>query len=143
MPRSSVGCTRGEPVKPLAWGMVSPAIKLCVVTLLFVAAPATGEAEPCRNKSFEGASYIVCSFDPTKDNLRLFWLHDGSKPYRTFAALAADLEANGKSLQFAINGGMYQDDFRPVGLHIENGRELVPANTASRSGSPSSDTEFL
>jgi uncharacterized protein YigE (DUF2233 family) len=51
--------------------MAFPAIRLCVVTLLFVAAPATAEAEPCRSASFEGASYVVCSFDPTKDDLRL------------------------------------------------------------------------
>jgi uncharacterized protein YigE (DUF2233 family) len=122
--------------------MTSRAITIGVTTLLWVAAPTTATADPCRSESFKGASYIVCSFDPTKDNLRLFWLRDGSKPYRTFAALAADLEARGESLQFAINGGMYQDDFRPVGLYIENGRELVPANTASRSGSPSQIPNF-
>ena len=122
--------------------MTAPAIKLYVVTLLFVAGPATAGAEPCRSKSFEGASYVVCSFDPTKDNLRLFWLRNGGQPYRTFEALAADLEAEGKSLQFAINGGMYQDDFRPVGLHVENGRELTPANLSSRRGSPSQIPNF-
>ena len=41
-----------------------------------------------------------------------------------------------------MNGGMYQGDFRPVGLYIENGRELTPANTVTRAGAPS-DTEFL
>jgi uncharacterized protein YigE (DUF2233 family) len=122
--------------------MTSRAITICVTTLLWVAAPTTATADPCRSESFKGTSYIVCSFDPRKDNLRLFWLRDGSKPYRTFAALAADLEARGESLQFAINGGIYQDDFRPVGLYIENGRELVPANTASRSGSPSQIPNF-
>jgi uncharacterized protein YigE (DUF2233 family) len=25
----------------------------------------------------------------------------------------------GESLKFAMNGGMYQDDLRPVGLYIE------------------------
>jgi uncharacterized protein YigE (DUF2233 family) len=122
--------------------MTSPAIKLCLVTLLSAAATATAEAEPCRSESFEGTSYVVCSFDPTKDNLRLFWLRTDGKPYRTFSALAADLETKGKSLRFAINGGMYRDDFRPVGLHIENERELTPVNTASRSGSPSQIPNF-
>jgi uncharacterized protein YigE (DUF2233 family) len=119
--------------------MTSPGITICVATLLWVAAPVTATAEPCRN--FEGASYIVCSFDPTKDKLRPFWLRDDSKPYRTFAALAADLEAKGEAL-FATNGGMYQADFRPVGLYIENGRELIPANKASRSGSPGQIPNF-
>jgi uncharacterized protein YigE (DUF2233 family) len=122
--------------------MASRAICICVTALLGVAASTTATAKPCRSESFEGASYIVCSFDPTKDNLRLFWLRDGGKPYRTFAALAADLEAKGESLQFAINGGMYQTDFRPVGLYIENGHVLIPANTISRSGSPSQIPNF-
>jgi uncharacterized protein YigE (DUF2233 family) len=122
--------------------MTSRAITICVTMLLLVAASATATAEPCRSQSFKGASYIVCSFDPTKDKLRLFWLSDDSKPYRTFAALAADLEAKGKSLRFATNGGMYQADFRPVGLYIEKGRELIPANKASRSGSPGQIPNF-
>jgi hypothetical protein len=30
-----------------------------------------------------------------------------------------------------MNGGMNQEDFRPVGLYIENGREVTRANTAT------------
>jgi uncharacterized protein YigE (DUF2233 family) len=100
------------------------------------------QAEPCRQESFNGASYVVCSFDPTKDNLRLFLRGDDGKPYRTFTVLAADLKAKGKSLRFAMNGGMYGDDFRPVGLYIESGHELMPANTATRSGPPSQIPNF-
>jgi uncharacterized protein YigE (DUF2233 family) len=112
------------------------------VTLLWVTAPVALRAEPCRSEVFEGASYVVCSFDLTKDDLRTYWLTDEGKPYRTFAALAMDLKAKGKSLQFAMNGGMYRDDFRPVGLYIENGRELTPANTATRTGAPSEIANF-
>jgi uncharacterized protein YigE (DUF2233 family) len=108
----------------------------------WVTAPVALRAEPCRSEVFEGASYVVCSFDLTKDDLRTFWLTDAGKPYRTFAALAMDLKAKGKSLQFAMNGGMYRDDFRPVGLYIENGRELTPANTATRTGAPSEIPNF-
>jgi uncharacterized protein YigE (DUF2233 family) len=35
-----------------------------------------------------------------------------------------------------------QDDFRPVGLYIENGRELTPANTAARTGPPNQIPNF-
>jgi uncharacterized protein YigE (DUF2233 family) len=72
----------------------------------------------------------------------MFWRREDGKPYRTFGALAADLEAKGKSLRFAMNGGMYKDDFRPVGLYIENGRELTPANTVTRTGAPSQIPNF-
>jgi len=122
--------------------MISPLFQLGAVMLLCLVAPGGAQAEPCRSESFKGASYIVCSFDPTKEDLRIFWRGDDGEPYRTFAVLAADLIGKGKSLQFAMNGGMYQGDFRPIGLYIENGRELTPANTAMLTGAPSQIPNF-
>lgn len=122
--------------------MISRRVQLCVATLLCLVASGTAHAEPCRSESFRGASYTVCSFDPTKDNLRIYWRGDDDEPYRTFAALAADLEGKGKSLRFAMNGGMYRDDFRPVGLYVENGRELTPANITTLTGTPSQIPNF-
>jgi uncharacterized protein YigE (DUF2233 family) len=57
-------------------------------------------------------------------------------------ALAAELKAKGSTLRFAIKGGMYGGDFRPVGLYIENGRELTSANTAILTGAPSQIPNF-
>lgn len=48
----------------------------------------------------------------------MFWRGGDGKPYRTFTAVAAYLDRRGKSLRFAMNGGMYQGDFRQVGLYI-------------------------
>ncbi|MGB8186915.1 MAG: hypothetical protein WCF37_18015, partial [Pseudolabrys sp.] len=80
--------------------MISPLIQLCTVALLCLAVPGTARAETCRNKSFDGATYIACSFDPAKKDVRLFWRGADGKPYQTFAALAGDLKSKGKSLQF-------------------------------------------
>ncbi len=123
-------------------GMFSTLMTHCAAILFCLSACEAAQAEPCRYKPFEGASYIVCSFDPTKEDLRIFWRDKDGKPYRTFAALATDLGGKGKSLQFAMNGGMYQADFRPVGLYIENGRELTAANTATINGAPSQIPNF-
>jgi len=95
--------------------LISPLIQLGAAILLCFAAPGVAQAEPCRSESFRGASYIVCSFDLAEDDLRIFWRGPDGEPYRTFAAVAADLQSKGMSLQFAMNGGMYQDDFLPVG----------------------------
>lgn len=113
---------------------------LCATGLLAVHQSAS--AEPCRTQSFGAESYIVCSFDLTRQNIRTYWRGDDGKPYRTFAALADDLEAKGRSLRFAMNGGMYRNDLRPVGLYIENGRELTAANTATLTGAPSQIPNF-
>ena len=122
--------------------MTTPLLQFCAVILLWLAAPGAVHAEPCRSQSFKGASYIVCSFDPSKQDLRIFWQGEDGEPYRTFTALAVDLETKGRSLRFAMNGGMYTGDFRPVGLHIENGRELSPADTATLTGAPSQIPNF-
>ena len=117
--------------------MSYPLNKVCALVLLSFAVPGAAYAEPCRTQSFGAASYIVCSFNLTREDLRTYWRRDDGKPYRTFAALAEDLEGKGKLLRFAMNGGMYRNDFRPVGLYIENGRELTSANTATLTGAPS------
>jgi uncharacterized protein YigE (DUF2233 family) len=122
--------------------VISPLFQLGAIILLCLATPGMARDEPCRNESFRGAAYIVCSFDLTKDDLRIFWRSPDGKPYRTFAAVAAELQGKGRSLQFAMNGGMYQDDFRPVGLYIENGRELTPISTAALTGPPSQIPNF-
>jgi uncharacterized protein YigE (DUF2233 family) len=112
-------------------------IQLCTALLLWLVSIGTAHAESCRSEVFRGASYTVCSFDPGKDDLRIFWSDGRGTPYRTFSALAENLKESDKSLRFAMNGGMYQDDLRPVGLYIENGRELTRANTVTLTGAPS------
>src|SRR5262245_14389461 len=72
----------------------------------------------CRNESFEDNGYIVCSFDLAESDLRLFWRHPDGNAFGTFTALAGHLEGNGERLAFGMNGGMYGEDYRPIGLYI-------------------------
>ena len=104
-------------------------LQLCAVVLL--SATGMAQAESCRAESFSGSSYAVCSFNLAKDRVRTFWRGNDGNPYRTFDALAADLEAKGKSLRFAMNGGMYRGDLSPVGLYIEDGRAAPPTPLTS------------
>jgi uncharacterized protein YigE (DUF2233 family) len=85
----------------------------------------------CRSESFEDNGYIVCSFDLAETDLRFFWQHPDGDAFGTFTALAGHLEGNGERLAFAMNGGMYGEDYSPIGLYIENGVELARANTRS------------
>jgi uncharacterized protein YigE (DUF2233 family) len=74
--------------------------------------------------------YAVCSFDLTEADLRIFWRDEKRTPYRTFSALADDLAERGLELVFAMNGGMYGVELNPIGLLIEEGKELRRANMA-------------
>jgi len=99
-------------------------------------------AEPCRHETFESADYIVCSFDLAKDDLRMAWKGGTGAPYNTFDALAENLKGQGLTLSFAMNAGMYDDDFAPIGLYVEDGKELHAANKKTVTGEPQDIPNF-
>ncbi len=86
-------------------------------------------AQPCTRETFEGTAYIVCGVDPAKADLRLFWKDAAGKPYRSFSGVADAVTSQGHRLVFAMNAGMYREDFSPMGLYVEDGTALVPANS--------------
>lgn len=93
-----------------------------LLTLAFLLAPVAAEASECRDTSFEGASYTLCEVSLGED-LRLFQSGpDGA--YGSFRRLNETLEAEGKTLGFAMNAGMYHRDLAPVGLYVEDGIEV-------------------
>ena len=99
-------------------------LPVLIAVVLCLLAPRAAEAAPCRSETFEDAGYTVCSFDLTKADLRLFWRKPDGAPYATFSALADQLAGQGRSLQFAMNGGMYGDDLSPDRpLRRERGRD--------------------
>jgi uncharacterized protein YigE (DUF2233 family) len=104
--------------------------------LLFAAlAPARSqESGPCNAISEAGQHYTICTFDMRTARLRLFLKGADGKPYGNFAAIAEALKSHGDSLTFAMNAGMFGTDYRPVGLYVEGGHQVMPANTRAGSG---------
>ena len=95
-------------------------------------APFAAEAATCRDTSFEGAAYTLCEVALGED-LRLF--HSGPEgAYGSFNRVNAALEAQGETLGFAMNAGMYHRDLAPVGLYIENGTEQARLITSDGPG---------
>lgn len=94
-------------------------------------------AAPClrgETMEFEGAKFIVHRVEPARATLKLFWKDAQGQPYKNFRALDAAVTSQGRSLLFAMNAGIYQPGWIPEGLHIEDGRELHPLNTAEAPG---------
>jgi uncharacterized protein YigE (DUF2233 family) len=108
-------------------------MRLLVAATILAFLSGEAAADGCRTETFEETDYTVCSYDLTKADLRVFWRKADGTPYATFSALAEDLAAADRSLAFAMNGGMYQDDLAPVGLLIVDGKELKSANTVTLS----------
>ena len=88
----------------------------------------------CRDIIFESTPYTVCSFDLRTDRLALFNLDRNGQPFGTFSALASDLAEEGKTLVFATNAGMYDENLKPIGLYVENGEQKKKINRRDGGG---------
>lgn len=87
-----------------------------------------GRTETCNRQTFESTNYIICDAKADGTGLHLFWKNSDDEPYRNFWKIADAAATRGETLVFALNAGMYQPDFSPMGLYVENGRELRPAS---------------
>ncbi|MBX9457662.1 MAG: phosphodiester glycosidase family protein [Rhizobium sp.] len=103
---------------------------------------AADSALSCRTADFRDVPYVVCTIDPRTAGLQLFWKNNDGRPFRTFTDVAASVAAGGKTLTFAMNAGMYTDDYAPLGLYIEDGHELRPVNTQDIKGPAGSIPNF-
>lgn len=89
---------------------------------------------PCERLRSEGASYTVCSFDRNDPRLRLFLNDETGAPFGEFDAINTSLATTNQTLHFAMNAGMYHEDRSPVGLFIEDGKELARLQTGEGYG---------
>jgi uncharacterized protein YigE (DUF2233 family) len=86
---------------------------------------------PCQAAEFEGQPYTVCTIDLRRERVRLFWLGADGLPYGSLSSLA---DRQGRGLSFAMNAGMYDKGQAPVGLYVEDGREMKGVSTANGPG---------
>ena len=104
-------------------------IRWMIILAVLACATTASAGEACRKVQHLGDGYTVCAFDPANDDIQLFQNDRSGKPYGAFRALENDLRQDRIYLRFAMNGGMYLDDQSPVGLFVENGRQLKAINT--------------
>lgn len=81
-----------------------------------------------------GQSYTACTFAPGEAEIALYNLDARGEPYRFLGSLAQDLKQQGKTLVFAMNAGMYDENQRPIGLYVENGQQMKKLNRRNGSG---------
>jgi uncharacterized protein YigE (DUF2233 family) len=96
-------------------------------------APLAAEAASCRGITFAGAGYTLCEVSQA-DDLRLFHSAKDGSVYGSFTKVNAALEADGQTLGFAMNAGMYHRDLSPVGLYVEEGTETARLITSDGPG---------
>lgn len=91
----------------------------CIASLVTVSAWALPDQD---------ARFTVTTIDTARQDLELFLNDDAGQPFNSFSRLAAWLQARSKRLGFAVNAGMYHADFAPVGLLVQDGKQVAPLN---------------
>jgi uncharacterized protein YigE (DUF2233 family) len=97
----------------------------------------TTQALDSSELAFEGQNYRVVQLDLTRKPLSLHWRDPQSgEPFGSIETLRQWGEARGQRLLFAANAGIYDRQFAPLGLYVENGKTVVPLNLSH--GKPAS-----
>jgi uncharacterized protein YigE (DUF2233 family) len=96
-------------------------------------AAAGNESRPCSAYEFEGHAYTLCEAALSRFDIRIFWKRPDGSAYRYLSALPKT-GPDGGHLAFALNGGMFHPDYRPVGLYIEEGQEMIRVSKSSGPG---------
>ncbi|HEX7814889.1 phosphodiester glycosidase family protein [Dyella sp.] len=86
--------------------------------------------------TFDSQSFRVVKVDIAREPLALFWKNpESGDPFGTIEAVRQWGMARNRRLLFAANAGIYDRQYSPLGLYVENGKALVPLNLAR--GKPS------
>lgn len=105
-----------------------------------VAAPKPEPTEPvaasaCTSVTFENVPLTHCIADPGKHAVSMDLAPAaGGAPFRSFAALAASRPADAPTVAFAMNGGMYDSEGKPIGYYVENSDRLKELSRADGPG---------
>ena len=96
--------------------------------------PSAAEMPPssCESRTFEGDGFTVC--DPGEGRIELFAAARGEAAVRGLDALEAQLGQRAANVAFAMNAGMYDEDGRPIGLAIVEGRQVRAINRRKGGG---------
>ena len=93
-------------------------------------------AEPvrsaCETQLFDGSRFTVC--DPGRGKIELVAAGRDETAVRRFDELEASLGARSAKVAFAMNAGMYDEEGRPIGLAIVDGKQKRAINRRKGGG---------
>ena len=62
--------------------------------------------------------------NPQTERVKMYWQKANGEAWGTLHSLLADIDDKGQ-VQMAMNGGIYGENYAPLGLYIENGQQKV------------------
>ena len=91
-------------------------------------AEAPARQSACRAVTFDGSKFTHCIADPAKHRIGMDLGPNGGAPYRSLANLAGGRPADAAPVVFAMNGGMYDGEGKPIGYYVEGGERMKELN---------------
>jgi uncharacterized protein YigE (DUF2233 family) len=88
----------------------------------------------CRAMVHDALRYTVCTVEPREDTIVLRLRGADGRPFGGLGAVARALDAEGRTLRFAMNAGMYHRTGLPVGLYVEDREVAAPLVTGGGPG---------
>jgi uncharacterized protein YigE (DUF2233 family) len=88
----------------------------------------TSYTPPYEAAILENDSFLSFRVNPKKQNLKLYYKDEKGDALGSIENLKKWVESKGQKLVFAMNGGMYMEGGRPLGLYIENYQTISPIN---------------
>jgi uncharacterized protein YigE (DUF2233 family) len=110
-----------------------PANKVLLAACCWLASSVAALAG-CSALESGGQRYTACSYGPGDAVLEVRNLASNGEPYRYLGSLALGLQQTGRSLLFAMNAGMYDENQRPIGYYVEDGKQVKKLNRRNGSG---------
>lgn len=86
----------------------------------------------CKQVTFEDIPLTHCIADPAQHRITMANLGADKQPFGSLAAFAASVDP--ATIAFAVNGGMYGDDLKPIGYYVENGERMTELNRGDGTG---------
>jgi len=92
-----------------------------LIAMSMLAGPASGTT--ATQVSHQGSRFDVYQLASGEEQqLTFFWKRKDGTPYGSIHGLRHALTIEGRQLLFAVNGGIFSKQFKPLGLYIENGK---------------------
>lgn len=88
----------------------------------------------CERSKLDQENILFTIVDPQQQIIQLYWKDENGAPFKSIERLITKIENNHKKLLLVMNGGMFNQDFAPQGLYIENHTALAPIDTGSGDG---------
>jgi uncharacterized protein YigE (DUF2233 family) len=124
-------CSQAPAGEPVVRTELDPSASPASVTPSPTPSLAAGPSA-CREVTFEDIPLTHCTADPAQHLISMANLGPDKQPFGSLAALAASVDPN--TIAFAVNGGMYGDDLKPIGYYVENGERMAELNRGEGTG---------